>query len=438
MIKILNTISVKNTVFNNSTIKYMQQNNLKFPPEDIYYSKNAQELKIGLVADYDMATLFSRESIFNPDSFGGHRFWMCDNDWKDNLKLCFNYNNYIFNSDIKLYLKYCNLDESYSKTGINKNAFDVDLYFCNIVNDLRMENNYDVIKYIQSIALDGYIYHPKQILNIFPDIKIYTFLNNIFIMYKLNIYLVNHFVNNFLYNNNYENLTKILIKNIFYNLDSQYSSLLLLVFIGNEDRGKDLIDKIIEYKKHQSFNIAFCFNYNSKIAGKMKNAIRENFQHCAIYETKEFGTDITPTILMYDDIIKQHNFVHIIKLQTKTITNQYNDLTNYLLSSPLDTLVLSKNNNCNCIGHPDYYIPLNEDKFNNELKLRYIYELNVKFSFVGGTIFYSPSIVFDKTLKFLKVNYKSYLFNNLYENNSINIHNSPIHFLERVFGVIKC
>lgn len=438
MIKILNTIKVKNTTFNSSTVDYMEKNNLKFPPEDIYYSKNAQELHIGDVADYDTASLFSRQHIYNPDSFGGHKFWICDNNWKENLKKCFNYNNYQWNSDIYLYLKYCNLDDSYSKVEVNKNAFDVDLYFCNVVNDLRMENKYEVIKYIQLIALDGYIYHPKQLINIFPNVKIYTFLNNIFIMYNLNIYLVSDFVRKCLYNNNYINLTKILIKNRYYQLDSAYSSLILLVFIGNEERGRDLIEKIIEYKKIQKFNVSFCFNLNTNVAEKMKIIIKENFDYYAVYETKEFGTDITPTLLMYDDIIQKDKFSHIIKLQSKSIVNQYNDLTNYVLSYPLDTLLLSKNKISNCIGHKDYYIPLNEDKFNNELKLRYVSELNLKYCFVGGTIFYSPSIAFDKTLHFMKQNYKSYLFNNLYENNSININNSPIHFLERVFGVIKC
>jgi hypothetical protein len=337
-----------------------------------------------------------------------------------------------------MYLKYCNLDDSYSKTEVNKNAFDVDLYFCDVVNKLQMDNGYDIIKYIQLIAIDGYIYHPKQLINIFPNIKIYTFLDKIFIMYKLNIYLVTDFVNKFLYTNNYDNLTKILIKNRFDHLDSSYSALILLVFIGNEERGNDLINKIIEYKKIQNFNVSFCFNLNSNIAEKMKNTIKDNFEYYAVYESKEFGTDITPTLLMYDDIMKKYNFQHIIKLQTKSILNQYTDLTNYLLNNPLENILKSYNNSCNCIGHKDYYIPLSEDKFNNELKLRFISELNISNSFVGGTIFYCPVIVFIKTIQFMKSNYKSYLFNNLYENNSINMNNSPIHFLERVFGAIKC
>ena len=60
------------------------------------------------------------------------------------------------------------------------------------------------------------------------------------------------------------------------------------------------------------------------------------------------------------------------------------------------------------------------------------------YNFVAGTIFYCRSIVFEKVIQFMENNnYKSYLLNNLYENNSINKDYSPIHFLERVFGVVK-
>jgi hypothetical protein len=65
-------------------------------------------------------------------------------------------------------------------------------------------------------------------------------------------------------------------------------------------------------------------------------------------------------------------------------------------------------------------------------------EINMDFKFVGGTIFYAENIVFEKVIEFLKNNnYRSYFLNNLYENNSINKEFSPIHFLERLFGIIK-
>jgi hypothetical protein len=185
MIKILNTISVKKTHYNSSTIEEMEKEDNIFPPEDVYFSKNLQELGIGLVANYDTALSFSSEKNFNNDSFGGQRFWLGNENWKNDIKLKYNYKTYKWNSDILLYLKHCNVDDSNNKVDTHKNAFDVDLYFCNTINNLQMENVYDVIKYIQLIAMDGYIYHPKQLINIFPNIKIYTFLGNIFIMYKL-------------------------------------------------------------------------------------------------------------------------------------------------------------------------------------------------------------------------------------------------------------
>ena len=437
MIKILSTISVKNTVFNTSTLEYMNNQNLIFPPEDVYFSKNAQEYGIGVVADYDTASLFSSEAVYNENSFGGHKFWISNTNWKNTFKKALDFTNYVPKSDIHSYLYYTNLDESHNKTNIIPNAFDIDLYFCNNVNNLAMTNNLDIIKYIQLIGMDGFIYHSKQIFNIYPNIKMYTFMNNLFFMYKNNIYLASTFVNDFLYQTTFDKIVKNLIKNYVYNLNAEIP-LLILVFIGNEDRGIDLINKLIFYKQIQNFNVSFCFNLNSNLYEKFKGKIKDNFQYYAIYETKEFGTDITPTLLMYNEIVKRDRFKHIIKLQTKSILKQYTELTNFLLTNNLEKILSFKNQNCNCIGHPNYYIPLDEDPFNNELKLRYINDINITFHFVGGTIFYSPESFFHKTLQFMKQNFRCYLFNNLYENNSINMHNSPIHFLERVFGSIKC
>jgi hypothetical protein len=72
------------------------------------------------------------------------------------------------------------------------------------------------------------------------------------------------------------------------------------------------------------------------------------------------------------------------------------------------------------------------------LKKKYRTEINNDFFFVTGTIFYTTNIVFSKVLDFVKTNnYKSYLLNNLYENNCINKDYSPVHFVERLFGIIK-
>lgn len=436
MVKILKTVSPSETIFNSSTIEYMQKHDLSSPPEYVYYSKNAQELGMGVVANYEAANDFCCNSKFNDISFGARNIWLSDESWTNKFKDIFNYSAYTPKNDIIKYLKFCNLDPAHDKTGVNKNAFDVDLFFCNLVNNLKMKDNTDIMKYIQSIGLNGFIYHPKQLINIFPSIKLYYFLNDIFIMYQLNIYTANHFVDKFLYSSTYENIQNLFIRNRYENVNIHYDTL-ILAFIGNEEKGRDLINRIIAYKKIEKFNVAFCFNLNGKIADNMKNKIKDNFEFYSVYECKECGTDITPTLLMYDDISKKYTFKHLIKLQTKSIVKPYNELTNFVLSYPIEDLRLFKTDTCNCIGHRDYYIGLKDDMFNNELKLNNILDININNTFVGGTIFYCENWVFKKTLEFMKRKYKVYLFNNLYENNSINMSNSPIHFLERVFGSIQ-
>jgi hypothetical protein len=113
-------------------------------------------------------------------------------------------------------------------------------------------------------------------------------------------------------------------------------------------------------------------------------------------------------------------------------------LTNYLLNKPLTKLLLDKKPNSNSIGHPDYYMDLFEDFFNNELKIKYAENIYSTKFFVAGTIFYSPANVMDAVMEFIKNNnFRSFFLNNLYENNTINKEFSPIHFLERLFGVIR-
>ena len=61
-------------------------------------------------------------------------------------------------------------------------------------------------------------------------------------MYQLNIYTANNFVDEYLYNSNYSTISNLLIRNRYDNLNKHFS-LLLLVFIGNEERGNNLLIK---------------------------------------------------------------------------------------------------------------------------------------------------------------------------------------------------
>ena len=441
MIEIIKKYSLEDTQVNSSTLNYMRYQNLTLPPEDVYFSKNMQDYYEGDVADWDTAYSFSSEQIFNPNSFGGHKYWISNVEWQKFTYKIFNHSTYTPKSDLNKYLKFKNIPINLNKTKDISNAFDIDIKFFCYINNFKYVNDHDTLTYIYTMGLDGFIYHPKQIYNIFGnDIKFYCFLDNLYTFYDSNVYLIQDFVNKYIYNSSFEYLSQILIKKKYDTLNDNYDTF-LLVFIGNGKIGLNLLYKIIQYKQiNQEFNIAFCINKNvpKKEISEFKKIIKNNFDFYAIYFSNEFGTDITPTLLMYDDISKNHNPKHIIKLHTKTISDIYHNLTNYLLTNPLNKIIQEKRNNCNCIGPHDEYLYLSYDKFNIRSKNKYSNEINNNWCFVRGTMFYCDNIVFKNTVDFMKNNnYRSFLLNSLYENNSINEEHSPIHFLERVFGSIK-
>jgi hypothetical protein len=85
MIQIINTISIFDTEYNSCTLEYIKNTKSTVPPEDVYFSKNMEDLNIGLLADRNSATNFSTESIVNKNSFAGHHFWLNDTSWENRL-----------------------------------------------------------------------------------------------------------------------------------------------------------------------------------------------------------------------------------------------------------------------------------------------------------------------------------------------------------------
>jgi hypothetical protein len=438
MIDIIKRFRVEDCTFNSSTEIYMKNAGLDFPPEDVYFSKCMQENHIGIVANWQKAYDFSSESIFNSNSFGGHKFWLSTTKWKEHMKKTYMFRQYIPSSNIEEYLDFIKKPKSFNKNNEISNAFDIDLYFFCRANNFEYTNINVALNYVKTIGLHGLIYHPKQVKNIYPDVVFYEFMNNIYVFHTNTIYTLQNFIDKYVYNVDFDILSEVLIKKKYSCLNDNLD-LLILVFIGNEDIGIDLLKRIIKYKNMQIFNISICFNSSKLLnSDKLKKLIKSNFDFYSIYQCKEMGTDITPTILMYNEIIKKHTFKHILKFHTKSIQDIYLYLTNYLLSMPVKKLLLQKIDESNCIGHPSYYTDLTSDIFNNNLKRQHVSKIDINKKFVAGTIFYIPNEVLNSVLNFIKKNnYRSYLLNNLYENNSINLNYSPIHFLERLFGIIN-
>lgn len=445
MIQIIKTISPLDTKYNDSTLNYMNQNQLTFPPEDVYFSKNMQNRKLGLVANKIESSLFSSEHYFEKKSFGGHKFWMNCKKWVFFLiNIVFNFKYYTPKSNLNAYLKINDLDNSLNLTAIKSNAFDVDLHFFRKVQRkyLKYKNvlpDY-LMFYFKNHGLEGLIYHPKQITNIYQeDIGFYTFNDDIFVYFRKIVYPVRYFTKKFIYSLSHTEMCDVLIKTEFMNLIDS-NGILLLVFIGCPIVGEDLIQRIVNYKLIEpEFNVAFCFNSKEVFNNpKIKNMIQTNFYHYAIFLSKNLGTDITSTLLMYNEIRKSYTPHHIIKLHTKTIKIAYIKLTTFLLDKPIKQIIELKSENSNCVGEPTFYVTLQDDVYNNKLKYIYRKNINALKQFIGGTIFYCDLNTMDMVLNFVKKNnFRAYYLNNMYDNNSINNTCSPIHFLERLFGVIK-
>ena len=74
--------------------------------------------------------------------------------------------------------------------------------------------------------------------------------------------------------------------------------------------------------------------------------------------------------------------------------------------------------------------------WNNDIVNRYKKHLTKK-KFVRGSMFYCEKSLFDKISSFIQNNnYRQFLLINMYDTNAINETNSPVHFLERLFGFI--
>jgi hypothetical protein len=85
MKKIIESKGIMETKYNLSTLIYIKNTNSSVPPEDVYFTKNMEDLNIGLLADRESAFNFSTESLLNKDSFGGHQFWLNDPNWKERI-----------------------------------------------------------------------------------------------------------------------------------------------------------------------------------------------------------------------------------------------------------------------------------------------------------------------------------------------------------------
>ena len=333
------------------------------------------------------------------------------------------------------------------RTRNSVNLFDIDIKFIKQCYNLHNYTNEDIVSYVKNNNYINYIFHPKQLYNLFNDnIKLLVNKNNciqieyknnyydlhncIQVEYENNYYDLHNFVN-YIETFSYNTLKNICIKEIVNNNFTE-NKLLILIYIGSEITINTIIENLKMYSNIENFSLSFCINY--KLIDKIVPLIKEHFTtNYIIYSSNEFGNDITPSLLMYDDIINKYNFDYILKIHTKSDKPFLYKAMNYLFNENLHDLLLRQNANSSSIGFK--YVKNTYDDYNKILYSKYSY-LFKNNEFVHGTIFLTQKCVMDKVLQFLIDNYKIIFYQNMYDDNTLNKDCSYVHFMERLFGYI--
>ena len=317
-----------------------------------------------------------------------------------------------------------------------ENSIQIDPHIYTYINDVKLQNVYRDIH--DNGVENGAIYSINQFKNHFELDKdaFYKKGESYFCMIK-NRYVDLKLLAKDLYSKSFEyyiNDIKVIENclNIEANMEEAICS-----YIGNYTIGFKLIQKIVASGRKHTANIFIFKNIEDYTCLQEVIAM---FPTRIVFKCKEYGTDIIPT-LQTIHAIKQYNINYIYKLHTKTDNKWFDECTDYLLQTPPDKLkstLISKNKNC--IGHKDYYLNIHhssEVDHCQKLKQKYS-KLFDKTDFIKGSMFFCNIAVFTTILKFIQENnYQSYFLNNCYDTNIVNFDNSPIHFLERLFGIIR-
>ncbi len=325
-----------------------------------------------------------------------------------------------------------------------KNKVKFDPYFYKKVNELDIDDETMLIKHIYHQGINnGLIYHSQQLSNALrQDVEIYQDNDKLYIQTENGNEYLPTFLKDTIYNKKYDDhINDIQVMDVKINEEIK-PTLLICVFVGDYLIGFNLLQKIITYKNNvckDDFYIGIVFR-NEKLLLKLEYIIEQNFPNYVTFVSKEYGNDITPSLQAYNYFNQRYgsHFTHILKLHTKSDKKNFDECVDFVLSKKVDEFVTSFNDKCNCIGHPEYYLLAKEDKFNSLLYKRYAKLIDIDKNFVATTNFLTTQKNLSSVLEFMKNNDgPSFFLNNMYDVNNINFHNSPVHFLERLFGIIN-
>ena len=143
MLKVIENVPIKDDEYSSNVLTYKRSFKLDAIPEDIYFSQNIQNSNLGTVADFKSAIAFSVDSVYGDDSFGMHKIWNGNCNWKPVV------NKYMteFNE-----IKTDVFDVNYLNK-LHKYCITMNISQETVLNDAKQEFRYFCYNYIDYIRL---------------------------------------------------------------------------------------------------------------------------------------------------------------------------------------------------------------------------------------------------------------------------------------------
>lgn len=314
----------------------------------------------------------------------------------------------------------------------NKNSeklFKFDEKFAKFANNYEKEPNICDYYYTTGI-MNNMVVHRSQIDFYYKNCEYYDYNDNIYVKYKDKSYLLCDFVKTHLYEReDFTDCIEILESDNI--LDNDFC---IMLHVGYENIGEEIIDNIILKKINNYANIIVSFNEEID-AKNITQKIKNNFINYTIIKTKNFGNDIAPFILISEKITNLANKI-ILKLHTKYDDQWRSNILDLFLDNKLKELlnIIQNNKQISSIGNFDYLVNYKDDKHNKVIIKKILKNITEKDNFFAGTMFlFRFNKEIHQKLKQLK---KSILFLPYYYDNALFWSRSPVHCAERIFGYI--
>lgn len=338
-------------------------------------------------------------------------------------------------------------DSYYNKKLNHYNDINIDFDLYAYLHMNLQNTNKDIYDHIVEKGIrNGHIYSIDQLKNAFDYEDFFTSNGKYYVKHK-DLYVDVKFLVKNIYKKPYSyfiNDIEVLSygKEINLSLTCNFD-VIITCFIGDYKIGLFIINKLLNSGK-SNYPILFIFKNTSDY--EQLKIIITLFRKRIVFKSREYGNDIIPTLQAVNYCLSKNiTSKYIYKLHTKSDVTWFETASNYLLHKPekelisiLEEKILNKE--CNCISDEKYYVDVkNEDQFCKDLINKYANtDLYTKTHFVAGSMFFTKMDTFESVLKFIEENdFRGYFMNNLYDSNIVFVSNSPVHYLERLFGIIS-